>query len=54
MTRVNEIVFDDVELETFSNRLLDEFANSVEEDDGVKRFGAVISRLIWLENDNRR
>jgi len=50
---VNEIIFDDMELETFSNRLLDEFANSVKEDDGMEGFGAVISQLIWLGNDNR-
>ena len=50
---MNEIVFDNTELETFSNRLLDEFANSVEEDDGVEGFGAVISWLIWLGDDNR-
>ena len=53
MTGVNEIIFDDVELETFSDHLLDEFANSVKEDDGMEGFGAVISQLIWLGNDNR-
>jgi len=49
---VNEIIFDDMELETFSDHLFDEFANSVKEDDGMKGFEAVISQLIWLGNDN--
>jgi len=48
---MNEVVFDDMELESFSNHLLDEFAESVEEDDGMERFGVVVSRLVWLRND---
>jgi len=51
---MNEIIFDDVELESFGNHLLDEFANSVEEDDGAERFGVVISRLVWHRNDYYR
>jgi len=39
-------------LETFSNHLLNEFANSIEEDNRVEGFGAVISQLIWLGDDN--
>jgi len=49
---VNEIIFDDLELEALSNHLLDEFTNSVEEDNGAEGFGAVISQLIWLGDDN--
>ena len=49
---MNEIVFDNTELEMFSNCLLDEFANSVEKDDGVEGFRAVISWLIWLGDNN--
>ena len=49
---MNEIVFDNMELETFSNHLLNEFANSVEENDGAEVFGAVISQFIWLVDDN--
>ena len=52
MTGVNGIIFDDLELEALSDRLLDEFANSVEEDNEVEGFGAVISQLIWLGDDN--
>jgi len=48
---MNEVVFDDMELESFSNHLLDEFAESVEEDDGMERFGIVVSWLVWLRND---
>jgi len=49
---MNEIVFDNVKLEMFSNHLLNEFANSVEENNGVEGFGAVISWFIWLGDDN--
>jgi len=49
---VNEIIFDDLELEALSDCLLDEFANSVEEYNGAEGFGAVISQLIWLGDDN--
>jgi len=49
---VNEIIFDDLELEVLSGCLLDEFANSVEENNGTEGFGAVISQLIWLGDDN--
>ena len=51
---MNKVVFDDVELESFSDHLLNEFAKSVEEDDGIERFGVVISWLVWLRNDYRR
>ena len=50
---MNEIVFDDMELKTFSNHLLNEFTNSVEENDGAEGFGAIISWFIWLGDDNR-
>ena len=53
MTRVNEIVFDDVELKSFSDHLFNEFANSVEEDDRVEEFRTVINWLVWLRDDNR-
>ena len=49
---MNEIIFDDLKLEVLSDRLLDEFANSVEEDNRTEGFGAVISQLIWLGDDN--
>jgi len=45
---VNEVISYDVELESFSDDLLDKFANSIEEDDGVKEFGVIICWLIWL------
>jgi len=45
---VNEVISYDVELESFGNDLLDKFANSVEEDDGVKGFGVIVYWLIWL------
>jgi len=51
---MNEIIFDDMELESFGDHLLDEFANSVEEDDGAERFGVVVSWLVWLRNNYRR
>jgi len=51
---MNEIVFGNIELESFGNYLLDEFADSVEEDDGVERFGVVINQLIWLRDDYHR
>jgi len=54
LTGINKIVFDDVELESFGDHLLNEFADSVEEDNGVERFGVVISRLVWLRNDYYR
>ena len=52
MTRVNEIVFDNVELKLFSDHLFNEFANSVEEDNRVEEFRTVVSRLVWLRDDN--
>ena len=54
MTRVNEIVFDDVELKSFSDHLFNEFADSVEEDDRVEEFRTVVSWLVWLRDDYRR
>jgi len=51
---MNEIVFDDMELESFGDHLLNEFANSVEEDNGAERFGVVISRFVWLRDDYHR
>ena len=51
MTEMNEVVFDDMKLESFSDHLLDEFAESVEEDNRMERFGVVISWLVWLRND---
>jgi len=39
---VNEVISYNVELESFGDDLLDKFANSVEEDDGAKRFGVII------------
>ena len=51
---MNKVVFDDMELESFSNHLLNEFAESVEEDDGTERFGVVVSQLVWLRNDYHR
>ena len=54
MTGVNEVISYDVELESFGDDLLDKFANSVEEDDGVKEFGVIIYWLIWLGYNYRR
>ena len=51
---MNEVIFDNMELESFSNYLLDEFAESVKEDDGTERFGVVVSQLVWLRNDYHR
>jgi len=51
---MNKIIFDDVELYSFSNHFLDKFADNVEEDDGAERFGVVVSWLVWLRNDYRR
>ena len=48
---MNEVIFDDMELESFSDHLLDEFAESVEEDNRTERFGVVVSQLVWLRND---
>ena len=45
---MNEVISYDVELESFSDDLLNKFANSVEEDDRVKEFGVIICWLIWL------
>jgi len=51
---VNEVISYDVELESFGNDLLDKFAYSVEENDGMKEFGVIICRLIWLGYNHRR
>ena len=51
---MNEIVFDDVELKSFSDHLFNEFANSVEEVNRVEEFRTVISWLVWLRDDNHR
>ena len=40
---MNEVIFDDVELESFSDYLLDKFVESVKEDNGMERFGVVVS-----------
>jgi len=45
---VNEVISYDVELESFSDDLLDKFAKSVEENDGAKGFGVIVHWLIWL------
>ena len=52
MTGVDKIVFGNMELEVFRNYLLNEFSNSVEEDDGSEGFGTIISCLVRLGNDN--
>ena len=52
LTGVDKIVFGDVELEAFHDYLLNEFSDSVEEDDGLEGFGTIISRLVRLGNDN--
>jgi len=49
---VDKIVFGDVELEAFRNYLLNEFSDSVEEDDRLEGFGTIISHLVRLENNN--
>jgi len=54
LTGINEVIFDDMELESFSDHLLNEFAKSVEEDDGMERFKVIVSRLVWLRNDYYR
>ena len=51
---MNEVIFNNVELESFNNYLLNKFAESVKEDDRTERFEIVISRLIWLRNNYRR
>jgi len=51
---VDKIVFGDMELEVFCDYLLNEFSDSVEEDDGLEGFGTIISHLVRLENDNHR
>jgi len=51
---MNEVVFDNVELESFSNYLLNEFAESVEKNNGMERFGIVVSWLVWLRNNYHR
>jgi len=43
---MNEVIFDNVELESFSDYLLDEFAESVKKDNGIERFRIVVSRLV--------
>ena len=45
---MNKVISYDVELESFSDNLLDKFAESVEEDDRAKGFGVIIYWLIWL------
>jgi len=45
---MNEVISYNIELESFSDDLLDKFADSVEENDGVKGFGVIICQLIWL------
>ena len=39
---MNKVISYDMELESFSNDLLDNFADSVEEDDGAKGFGVIV------------
>ena len=53
MTGVDKIVFGDVELEAFCDYLLNEFSDSVKEDNGSEGFGTIISYLVRLGNDNR-
>ena len=45
---MNEVISYNMKLESFSDNLLDKFANSVEEDNGVKGFGVIICQLIWF------
>ena len=54
MAGVDKIIFGNVELEAFRDYLLNEFSDSVEEDDGSEGFGTIISRLVKLGNDNHR
>ena len=41
-------------MESFSDYLLNEFAESIKEDNGTERFGFVVSQLVWLRNDYHR
>ena len=45
---MNEVISYNMKLESFSDNLLDKFANSVEEDNEVKGFGMIICWLIWF------
>ena len=43
-----------MELESFSDYLLDEFADNVEKDDRTERFEIVVNQLIWFGDDYYR
>ena len=50
---MNEVISYNMELRSFSNDLLDNFADSVEEDNRAKGLGIIVCWLIWLGYNHR-
>ena len=49
---MNEIVPSDIKLKSFGNNLLNQFTESVKENNWSEGFGVIVSWLVWLWDDN--
>ena len=49
---MDEIVGCNNELYSFGNYFFNKFAESVEENDGAKRFWTIVRCLVWFGNDD--
>jgi len=49
---MNEIVPSNMKLKSFGNDLLDQFTESVEENNWLEELGVIVSWLVWLQNNN--
>ena len=52
LTQINEIVWDQIELKSFTNNFLNEFTDHIEKDNGSERFGRVIWLFVRFRYDN--
>jgi len=52
LTRVDELVQCHIELKTFTNDFLNEFANRIEEDNRPKGFGEIIHLFVGFGDDD--
>ena len=52
LTRVDELVRSRIELKTFSDNFLNEFANCIEEDDRPEGFGGVVHFFVGFRDDD--
>ena len=54
MARINEIVSSDMKLKSFGDDLLNQFTESVEENNWLEGLRVIVSWLVWLQDNNGR